>query len=71
MVKYKIFNPNNKKHLHVDNDGQCSWSDLKRASSMTLVGKADLIWARKQVGIMLDDRVLADGLEFIESKAIR
>lgn len=68
MSKYKIFNPDNKKYLHVDNDGQCSWSDLKRASSMTLVGKADLMWARKQVGNMLDDQVLADGLEFLESE---
>lgn len=68
MVKYKIFNPNNKKYLHVDNDGQCSWDNLKNASSMTLVGKTDLKWAKKQVGIMLSNQGIVNDLEFIESE---
>lgn len=68
MVKYKIFNPNNKKYLHVDNDGQCSWDNLKNASSMTLVGKTDLKWAKKQVGNMLSNQGIVNDLEFIESE---
>lgn len=68
MSKYKIFNPNNKKYLHVDNDGRCSWDNWKNASSMTLVGKADLKWARRQVGTMLNSQEIASDLEFIESK---
>lgn len=68
MAKYKIFNPNNKKYLHVDNDGRCSWDNQKNASSMTLVGKADLKWARRQVGTMLNSQEIASDLKFIESK---
>lgn len=68
MAKYKIFNPNNQKYLHVDNDGQCSWDNLKNASPMTLVGKADLNWARKQVGVLLDNQKTVNDLKFIESE---
>lgn len=68
MTKYKIFNPNNQKYLHVNNDGQCSWDNLKKASSVTLVGKTDLNWARKQVGVMLDNQKIVNDLKFIESE---
>lgn len=65
MEKYKIFNPNNKKYLHVDNSGECSWTNLKNSSSMTLIGKADLVYAKEQLRKMLDEETV-DALEFIK-----